>query len=160
MTVGSNVQRLAVVPDVEESDFPLQRPSSAAGEPVVCSFCFDTGMEVVLGKGARRCQCRAEHARKKLLVGRLTFTLPLLRDGLPQSKRSPHARVRSTQVMSSLAAPLSSRRSPRTPLERRRLSIPTADRGFQQSDDFIGRLRVLALQRSPLADSLHRHRTC
>ena len=67
MSVGSNVQRLAAVPDVEESDSPLQRVSSATGEPVVCSFCFGTGMEVVLGKGARRCRCRAEDTRKKLL---------------------------------------------------------------------------------------------
>jgi len=67
MSVGSNVQRLAAVPDVEESDSPLQRDSSAAREPVVCSFCFGTGMEVVPGKGARRCRCRNEDARKRLL---------------------------------------------------------------------------------------------
>ncbi len=67
MPAGSNVQRLAAVPDVEESDSPLQQVSSAAGEPVVCSFCFGTGMEVVLGKGARRCRCRYEDARKRLL---------------------------------------------------------------------------------------------
>lgn len=66
MSVGSNVQRLAVVPDAGESDSRLQ-VSSAAGEPFVCSFCFGTGMEVVLSKGARRCRCHAEDARKKLL---------------------------------------------------------------------------------------------
>jgi hypothetical protein len=60
MSVGSNVQRLAVVPDVEESNSPPRRVSSTAGEPVVCSFCFGTGMEVVPGKGARRCRCRVE----------------------------------------------------------------------------------------------------
>jgi DNA replication protein DnaC len=67
MSVGSNIQRLAVVPDVEESDSPLGRISSAAREPGICSFCFGTGMEVVTGKGARRCRCRAEGAQKKLL---------------------------------------------------------------------------------------------
>lgn len=67
MPVGSNVQRLAAVPDAEESDAQFRRVSSAAAEPVVCSFCFGTGMEVVPGKGARRCRCRAEDARKKLL---------------------------------------------------------------------------------------------
>lgn len=67
MSVGSNVQRLTAVPDVEESDSPLQRVSSAAGELVVCSFCFGTGMEVIPGKGARRCRCRAGDARKTLL---------------------------------------------------------------------------------------------
>jgi len=67
MSVGSNVQRLAVVPNAKEDDPPLRQVSSAAGEPVVCSFCFGTGMEVVPGKGVRRCRCRADDARKKLL---------------------------------------------------------------------------------------------
>jgi DNA replication protein DnaC len=67
MSVGSNIQRLAAVPDIEESDPQLQRVSSSAGEPVVCSFCYGTGMEVVPGEGARRCRCRAEDTRKRLL---------------------------------------------------------------------------------------------
>ena len=32
----------------------------------VCSFCFGSGMEVVPGKGARRCRCRNEDRRAKL----------------------------------------------------------------------------------------------
>lgn len=67
MSASSNVQRLAVVHEVEESDSLLRQVSSAAAEPVVCSFCFGTGMEVMPGKGARRCRCRAEDSRKKLL---------------------------------------------------------------------------------------------
>lgn len=67
MSVGSNVQRLAVVHDAEESDSSLGRVSSDASELVVCSFCFGTGMEVVPDKGARRCRCRNEDARKRLL---------------------------------------------------------------------------------------------
>jgi DNA replication protein DnaC len=67
MSASSNVQRLAVVPDAEESDSPLRQVSSVAVEPVVCSFCFGTGMEVVPGKGARRCRCRADDTRKRLL---------------------------------------------------------------------------------------------
>ena len=35
--------------------------------PAVCSFCYGTGMEVVPGKGARRCRCRTQDARAKLL---------------------------------------------------------------------------------------------
>jgi DNA replication protein DnaC len=35
--------------------------------PAVCSFCFGTGMEVVVGKGARRCRCRTHDVRAKLL---------------------------------------------------------------------------------------------
>jgi DNA replication protein DnaC len=67
MSIGSNAQRLAVVPDAEESNSSWPLASSATVEPVVCSFCFGSGMEVVPGKGARRCRCRAEDARKKLL---------------------------------------------------------------------------------------------
>jgi hypothetical protein len=65
MSTGSNAQRLTVVPDAEESNTSQPRVSTTA-KPVVCSFCFDTGMEVVPGKGARRCRCRAEDAQKKL----------------------------------------------------------------------------------------------
>jgi DNA replication protein DnaC len=35
--------------------------------PAVCPFCFGTGLEVVPGKGARRCDCRAEESRRRLL---------------------------------------------------------------------------------------------
>lgn len=35
--------------------------------PVLCSVCQDSGMEVVLGKGARRCRCRLEQRQSRLL---------------------------------------------------------------------------------------------
>jgi DNA replication protein DnaC len=35
--------------------------------PAVCPLCFGTGLEVVPGKGARRCDCRAEESRRRLL---------------------------------------------------------------------------------------------
>jgi DNA replication protein DnaC len=38
-----------------------------AEEPSTCSFCFGTGMEVVAGKGARRCRCRTRDVQAKLL---------------------------------------------------------------------------------------------
>jgi DNA replication protein DnaC len=41
-----------------------RQDSSAA--PESCPFCFGTGMEVVAGKGARRCRCRAGERRAKL----------------------------------------------------------------------------------------------
>ena len=66
MLIGSNAQRLAAVPDAEESNYPPRRVTTKT-EPVVCSICFGSGMEVVPGKGARRCLCRAEDAHKKLL---------------------------------------------------------------------------------------------
>lgn len=40
---------------------------SAANAPAVCPFCFGTGLEVVAGKGARRCGCRAQERRERLL---------------------------------------------------------------------------------------------
>lgn len=65
MSISLNAQRLVVVPDAEESNsLHLQVPTAA--EPVVCSFCFGTGMEVIPGKGARRCRCRTQDTRAKL----------------------------------------------------------------------------------------------
>src|ERR1051325_3101351 len=48
------------------------REGSTANAPGPCSFCYGTGMEVVKGKGARRCRCRTEEQPKRLLeaVGR------------------------------------------------------------------------------------------
>lgn len=39
----------------------------AAAKPATCPACFGTGMEVVAGKGARRCPCRTTEARAKLI---------------------------------------------------------------------------------------------
>ena len=38
-----------------------------ANQPEVCSYCYGSGMEVVPGKGARRCKCRKQGDRAKLL---------------------------------------------------------------------------------------------
>ncbi len=51
--------------------YPLSVVSSPApgGDPDApepCSFCFGSGMEVVAGKGARRCRCRTGERRAKL----------------------------------------------------------------------------------------------
>jgi DNA replication protein DnaC len=35
--------------------------------PSVCPQCFGTGLEVIPGKGARRCECRTQDTRSKLL---------------------------------------------------------------------------------------------
>ena len=35
--------------------------------PEVCNFCFGSGMEVVPGKGAKRCRCRAQNIKIKLV---------------------------------------------------------------------------------------------
>src|SRR5215216_6059867 len=41
-------------------------PGGDPDAPEPCPFCFGTGMEVVPGKGARRCRCRTENRRAKL----------------------------------------------------------------------------------------------
>src|SRR5918998_4477270 len=35
--------------------------------PATCAYCFGSGMEVVAGKGARRCRCREQRSQAKLL---------------------------------------------------------------------------------------------
>jgi DNA replication protein DnaC len=62
---NSDSERSAVADGTEGFD-PGSRAASTTAEPVVCSFCFGTGMEVVPGKGARRCRCRTEDSRAKL----------------------------------------------------------------------------------------------
>ncbi|HVF49410.1 MAG TPA: ATP-binding protein [Pyrinomonadaceae bacterium] len=66
---NAKMHPLRAVPDKEETatpTLPFDR-ARVAEEPVSCSRCFDTGYEVVAGKGARRCDCRTESASKKLL---------------------------------------------------------------------------------------------
>lgn len=41
-------------------------PDVDSDTPEPCPLCFETGLEVVAGKGARRCRCRAEGRRAKL----------------------------------------------------------------------------------------------
>ena len=69
MSANSNAQRLVIIPDAEDFNSELHAP--AAAEPMLCSFCFGTGMEVVAGKGARRCRCRALNVQAKLLEAAL-----------------------------------------------------------------------------------------
>jgi DNA replication protein DnaC len=63
----SKNQSLFAVPDDAPEEAPaLDRPAQN-NEPAVCQFCFGTGMEVVAGKGARRCRCRTQNSQAKLL---------------------------------------------------------------------------------------------
>ncbi len=55
----------ATMPDATP---PRPTPQLLAEQPSNCPLCFGTGMEVVPGRGARRCQCRAEEERAKLLA--------------------------------------------------------------------------------------------
>lgn len=40
---------------------------AAASQTIACSYCYGSGMEVIAGKGARRCQCRSQDRQAKLL---------------------------------------------------------------------------------------------
>ncbi len=66
MSSHSNAQRLAIVHNAGDFNSESRTPATTV-EPIVCSLCFGTGMEVVSGKGARRCQCRALNIQAKLL---------------------------------------------------------------------------------------------
>jgi DNA replication protein DnaC len=46
---------------------PGQTPEVTRDEQATCAFCFGTGMEVVAGRGARRCRCREQERRHRLL---------------------------------------------------------------------------------------------
>ena len=50
---------------VEQEEKPARRRK--AETPAVCQRCFGTGLEVVPNKGARRCECRTQDTRSKLL---------------------------------------------------------------------------------------------
>jgi DNA replication protein DnaC len=50
---------------LQEQEKPARRRKVET--PAVCQRCFGTGHEVVPGKGARRCECRTQDTRSKLL---------------------------------------------------------------------------------------------
>ncbi len=67
---NAKIHPLFAVPDkgAAAAEPPLRRNHpSAAEETTACPRCFGTGLEVVPGKGARRCGCRTENLRTKLL---------------------------------------------------------------------------------------------
>jgi DNA replication protein DnaC len=69
----AKIHPLFAVPDAAAVDAeaapetPLQEERQFVAEPAVCQFCFGSGMEVVAGKGARRCRCRTQNSQAKLL---------------------------------------------------------------------------------------------
>ncbi len=42
-------------------------PKVAEAVPSTCQYCFGSGMEVVAGKGARRCRCRTQSTQSRLV---------------------------------------------------------------------------------------------
>jgi len=53
-------------PEPDEHVGSVNRESLST-QPVICSFCYGAGLEVVPGKGARRCRCRTQEQRARLL---------------------------------------------------------------------------------------------
>jgi DNA replication protein DnaC len=52
---------------VDSNEPEASRTASHIEQVDVCAFCYGTGIEVVSGKGARRCRCRDEDKRAKLI---------------------------------------------------------------------------------------------
>ena len=67
MAKNAAASLLAAVPD--DSRFGVHEPhvNSPSPGPPSCPLCFGTGMEAVPGRGARRCACRSDDHRQKLL---------------------------------------------------------------------------------------------
>ncbi|HEX8129684.1 MAG TPA: ATP-binding protein [Pyrinomonadaceae bacterium] len=74
---AKKIPPLRAVPEKDTGTPALPFDSSTIAElspsdevaPDACPHCFGSGMEVVVGKGARRCRCRAQYSRTKLLEG-------------------------------------------------------------------------------------------
>ena len=64
MAEHAHALRLPTAPERDESDFSNQQELVV---PEVCNFCFGSGMEVVPGKGAKRCRCRTQDVHTKLV---------------------------------------------------------------------------------------------
>src|SRR6266566_1377549 len=65
----SKSKRLRMVKTVSETTGPPENPpvqNPRAGEAPVCPRCFGTGVEMVPGEGARRCDCQMSDHRQRL----------------------------------------------------------------------------------------------
>jgi DNA replication protein DnaC len=52
----------------EEENAAVANDQGEIEDPTVCPLCFGTGMEIVTGKGARRCACRNKNSRQRLIL--------------------------------------------------------------------------------------------
>ena len=66
---NAKIHSLFAVPNTDEGAFEKDFYESPENgdEPEVCSKCFGSGMEVVAGKGARRCECRKQKSHTNQL---------------------------------------------------------------------------------------------
>src|SRR4051812_21007220 len=64
---NAKIHPLFAVPDAVPEETTAHDQPRETEEPAVCQFCYGSGMEVVQGKGARRCRCRKQQNQTKLL---------------------------------------------------------------------------------------------
>jgi DNA replication protein DnaC len=64
---SSKIHPLFAVPDAAPDEVPSQGSPSSTEQPAACQFCFGSGMEVVPGRGARRCRCRTKNNQAKMI---------------------------------------------------------------------------------------------
>ena len=67
--MSANLAKNSHLYAIDERDVGEQTTSGLvrAEESSTCQYCFGTGMEVVEGRGARRCRCRTQNIQAKLL---------------------------------------------------------------------------------------------
>ena len=53
--------------DAAGEEAPSMDSPISEADPSACQHCFGTGMEIVAGKGARRCRCRTQGTQSRLL---------------------------------------------------------------------------------------------
>jgi DNA replication protein DnaC len=73
-----SVPELTVVPDARSASKAKPKVSTGNNLPAIpegvqeessaCQYCFGSGMEIVAGKGARRCRCRTQNTQTNLLA--------------------------------------------------------------------------------------------
>jgi len=66
-TTANYLTAVTAAPEPDVSSASNQQ-NTLADQPDVCQCCYGTGMEVVAGKGARRCHCRTQEQLTKLLA--------------------------------------------------------------------------------------------
>src|SRR5205085_9091201 len=66
---AKKIPPLRAVPDKRDETpaLPFDRAQAETESPAACPYCYGSGMEIVAGRGARRCRCREQTSQAKLL---------------------------------------------------------------------------------------------
>jgi DNA replication protein DnaC len=64
---NAKIHPLFAVPDAAPEENPARGSHLTTAQPAVCQLCFGAGMQVIEGKGAKRCSCRTILNQEKLL---------------------------------------------------------------------------------------------